>query len=147
MKSLKWMSFMLALIACTFTFSACGDDDDEEGGTAGAPYTGVWEAIQAEGVDEEEGPWSYNLEKGGVVLTLNDDNTFTWVDNVSDGGSYLNDGTWEFKDNQLIMTKKTDTYTAQGKQDVITWTASTLKMKVWYSREDNEWVIFTFRKK
>ena len=152
MKTVKWMSVMLALIACAFTFSACGDD--EETGTAGAPYTGVWEAVQAEGVDEEEGAWSYDVEKGGVVLTLNENKTFTLVDNVSDGGSYLNDGTWEFKDNQLVLTKKTNTYVAQGIHDVISWSASTLKMKVWYHHKDpskpddyDEWVIFTFKKK
>ena len=146
------MSVMLALIACAFTFSACGDDD-EEAGMAGAPYTGVWEAIHAEGVDEEEGPWSLDLEKGDVVLTLNEDKTFTWVDNVSDGGIF-NDGTWEFKDNQLIVTKKTNTYVAQGIHDVISWSASTLKMKVWYHHKDpsdpddyDEWVIFTFNKR
>lgn len=153
MKTMKRMSVMLALIACVFTFSACGDDK-EETGTAGAPYTGVWEVVLAEGVDEEEGPWSFSPEKGDGVLTLNDDKTFTWVDKVSDGGPILNDGTWEFKDNQLIVTKKTDTYIAQGIHDVITWTASTLKMKVWYHHKDpsnpedyDEWVIFTFNKR
>ena len=154
MKTMKWMSVMLALIACAFTFSACGDDDEEEGGTAGAPYTGVWEAVQAEGVDDEEGPWTYKLEKGDVVLTLNENKTFTWVDNVSDGGAFFEDGTWEFKNNQLLFTKKTDAYTAQGELDVISWTASTLKAKVWYHHTDpsdpedyDEWVISTFKKK
>ena len=72
---------------------------------------------------------------------------------VSDGGIF-NDGTWEFKDNQLIVTKKTNTYVAQGIHDVISWSASTLKMKVWYNHKDSsdpddydEWVIFTFNKR
>ena len=138
------MSDMLALIACAFTFSACGDDK-EEAGTAGAPYTGVWEAVHVEGVDEEEGPWSYDLGKGSVVLTLNEDKTFTWVDNVSDGGAYLSDGTWDFKDNQLVFTKVTSTYVRKGINDVISWSSSTLKVKM--RPDSDEWVIFTFNKR
>lgn len=144
MKTVKWMSVMLALIACAFTFSACGDDD-KDGGTAGAPYTGVWEAVHVEGVDEEEGAWSYDVEKGGIVLTLNEDKTFTWVDNVSDGGAYLSDGTWDFKDNQLVFTKVTSTSVLKGIQDVISWSSSTLKMKM--RPGSDEWAILTFKKK
>ena len=50
MKNFKLMSLMLALMACTFTFVACGDDDDEEGvNVTTSQLTGTWEMTHIAG--------------------------------------------------------------------------------------------------
>lgn len=145
---------MLALIACTFTFTACGDDDEEDGGNgsiAGAPYPGVWMAYEAEGYDNEEGVMKVSVNENEVVLTLNDDKSFSWVDKID---NIVNEGYWEYKDSKLYVYKTQDYGVLYGEHDVLSWTPSTLRLKVWYHHKDparpddfDEWVIFSFRKK
>ena len=76
------MSIMLALIACTFTFVACGDDDDDEAND-GSSITGIWEYkyweyggrriniedfFRNEGGLEESPVWKLHLNADGSAL-------------------------------------------------------------------------------
>ena len=51
MKNFKFMSLMLALIACTLTFTACGSDDDDEEGVSITKenLAGTWEMTHISG--------------------------------------------------------------------------------------------------
>lgn len=73
MKNLKIMSLMLALMACTFTFVSCGDDDEEEVSVTKDQLIGTWEMTHISG-------WFYDENDNGNLVkhTVNmdaDDNT------------------------------------------------------------------------
>lgn len=44
MKTLKYLSIMLVMLACSVGFASCSDDDDDDNGGSNGSITGTWEA-------------------------------------------------------------------------------------------------------
>lgn len=71
MKQFKFMSLMLALMACTFAFVSCGDDDEEEVSVTKDQLIGTWEMTHISGwfYDEDDND---NVVKRSVNMDINE---------------------------------------------------------------------------
>ena len=80
MKKIKFLSVLLMLALANFALISCGSDDDGEtgGASSGAPYTGVWTAVEMQIVEDGE---SYGgpIPAGYVMrLTLGEDGKYEY---------------------------------------------------------------------
>lgn len=71
MRNFKFMSFMLAMIACTFSFVSCSKDDEESGNFNTSQLVGTWEMSHVSGWYLEEDD-NDNLVKVSVDMDVNE---------------------------------------------------------------------------
>lgn len=104
MKQIYSTLMMLALMVAALSFTACGDDSDEnEYGSPDSFIIGTWECVYAEG-------WGLEDDEDGLeFIQYKPDRTYlnVQIDEEFDGGLYVSKGTWEIKDDVIIM-KETD---------------------------------------
>ena len=119
---------VLLLSTCMVGFTSCSDDDDEDGGLDGAPYTGVWVMnyykIEEDG-EVDEGPVTSELAECTLTLLENGDYRYyclTHDDEEGEDEVIDESGKWSFAGDVLTLK---DAY-GYSKIKVLTWTATKL---------------------
>lgn len=143
---------MLAMLATT-SFTSCGDDDDDEGGSVNAEdLIGTWQEYS------EEAWWDYgdgeegheleiydNEEQYYCYTTFNADGTWTerWREKGKQPTERIHSGTWSLKGNTLIWDGDDD----EEEANIISINGNTLTITNEY-REDGEWEkeVLTYKK-
>ena len=127
MKKLYSTIMMLAMMVAELSFTACGDDDDDEvGGSHPSFLVGTWSFVYAEGWgmetdDEDVGGEYTQFKSNGKYINVQDD----------EGDIYISQGNWSVKGNEIIMKetqgdlKGTYTYT------MIDRTQTTITVEMW----------------
>ena len=97
---------MLAMMVAALSFTACGDDDDEDevGSTNSSFLVGTWSVDEEDSYDEEFEYVQY--KSNGTYINVQHD----------EDGLYISKGTWKANDNEISMKEtegdlKGSTYT------------------------------------
>lgn len=123
---------VLLLSTSMVGFTSCSDDDDEEEGLDGAPYTGVWVMnyikIEEDG-EVDEGP--ITSEWGECTLTLSENGDYhyyalTHDDEEGEDEVVDESGTWSFAGDVLTLKRNDEYAEYESKLKVLTWTATKL---------------------
>lgn len=88
MKKYLKLLFVAIFASMSFTFVACGDDDEPEnngGGSATSTFVGTWEMTTSGAIGEGEGV---------AYIRFDNDNTFVLVNDYGDDDVEVSYGTW-----------------------------------------------------
>ena len=105
---MKTLNFFLLLFVCSIFFTSCGDDD-----ASSAEITGIWFIVHEEGYEkygnnkyehEFSYPDNYDLEDSDVGGYVKFDKNGSYSFSLSEAGSYMYVGKWEYKDDKLILS-------------------------------------------
>ncbi len=129
-KLLNWNLWLLlaAICSCALTFSACGDDDEDE--ETGGPYTGVWNMTHI--TITEDGETESGAVTGATIrLTLNNDYTYSYYAYTPAEDGYPAEtidesGTWSYADGVLTLVMNAGDYTETSFLTVTKWTNNQL---------------------
>ena len=132
MKTMKYLSMMLVMLAMSVCMFSCGDDDDETGGydLAGTQWANT--DVYSDGTREQ-------------IISFNKDNTATLVVSVKNAGGVIVQSesisyTYQRSENLVVLTAQ-----QAGKANLEGVISSTIKMEI--TNTSNQKIIGTFYKK
>lgn len=132
MKTMKYLSMMLAVLVMSVCMFSCGDDDDEKNSNDLSGTQWAYTDVYSDGTREQ-------------ILSFNKDNTATLVISVKNAGGVIVNSesisyTYQRSENLVVLTAQ-----QAGKANLEGVISSTIKMEI--TNTSNQKVVGTFYKK
>ncbi|KWW27946.1 MAG: hypothetical protein AUK63_2098 [bacterium P3] len=118
MKKYYSVFVMLAMMVAALSFTACGDDDDDNADNSGGNVVGTWVAdaqkelgIEIEGTSSTH-YFQFKADGSMVSVDVNSYDRSVWGEYTPDDEVIVERGTWKTADGKLYMTDSEGTETA-----------------------------------